>query len=59
MLLLKKEEEKYSLLIAQDEGLDKRIAEEELNFKEVMRFLKFFYGCHLIFHDQYLKNRVK
>jgi hypothetical protein len=41
MLLLKKEEEKHSLLIAQDEGLEECITEEELNFKEVMRFLKF------------------
>jgi hypothetical protein len=36
MLILKNEEERHSSLNVQDEELDRNIAEEELNLKEVM-----------------------
>jgi hypothetical protein len=39
MLILKNEEEKHSTLSVQDEELDKSITEEELNWKEVMKFI--------------------
>jgi hypothetical protein len=42
MLILKNEEEKHSTLNVQDEELDKSITEEELNLKEVMKFIQFF-----------------
>lgn len=42
MLLLNNEEEKYSSLNVQDEELDISITQEELNLKEVLKFLQFF-----------------
>lgn len=42
MLILNNEEEKYCSLNAQDEELDISITQEELNLKEVLKFLQFF-----------------
>jgi hypothetical protein len=57
MLILKNEEEKYSLLNVQDEESDRHITEEELNLKEVLipppQFLR------LPFRMRYVMSRVQ